>query len=39
MADMDAARLLGALRRAADDLTHRRNPLAEGGLPALLATP
>ncbi len=39
VADMDGKRLLDALRRAADDLGHRRNPLAEGGLPALLATP
>ena len=39
VADVDATRMLGAMRRAADDLTHGRNPLAEGGLPALLATP
>ena len=39
VADMDAKRLLAALRRAADDVSHGRNPLAEGGLPALLATP
>ena len=39
VADMDAKRLLDAMRRAASDVTHRRNPLAEGGLPALLATP
>ena len=39
LADMDLKRLLGALRRAADDIGHGRNPLAEGGLPALLATP
>ncbi len=39
VADLDATRLLGALRRAADDVAHRRNPLAEGGLPALLASP
>ena len=39
VADMDGKRLLGALRRVADDVGHGRNPLAEGGLPALLATP
>jgi len=39
VADMDLKRLLDALRRAADDLGHGRNPLAEGGLPALLASP
>ena len=39
LADMDAKSLLGALRRAADDVAHGRNPLAEGGLPALLASP
>ena len=39
VADMDAKRLLAALRRVADDVGHGRNPLAEGGLPALLATP
>ena len=39
VADMDAKRLLDALRRAAGDLASGHNPLAEGGLPALLATP
>ena len=39
VADMDAGRLLAALRRAAGDVSSGRNPLAEGGLPALLATP
>jgi len=39
VADMDAKRLLDALRRAAGDVSRGRNPLAEGGLPVLLATP
>ena len=39
VADVDAKRLLDALRRAADEVAHRRNPLADGGLPALLASP
>jgi coenzyme F420 biosynthesis associated uncharacterized protein len=39
IADMDARRFLGALRRAAEDVARGRNPLAEGGLPALLASP
>jgi len=38
VADMDAKRLVAALRRMLDDLGHGRNPLAEGGLPALLAS-
>ena len=39
VADIDTTRLLAALRRVADEVVHGRNPLAEGGLPALLATP
>jgi coenzyme F420 biosynthesis associated uncharacterized protein len=39
VADLDAKRLLDGLRRAADEIGHGRNPLAEGGLPALLASP
>jgi len=39
VADMDAKRFLDALRRAAGDVGRGRNPLAEGGLPAMLATP
>jgi len=39
VADIDASRLLAALRRVVDEVSHGRNPLAEGGLPALLATP
>jgi len=39
VADMDSKRLLDALRRVVDEVGHGRNPLAEGGLPALLATP
>lgn len=39
VADMDRKRLTDALRRVADAVGHGRNPLAEGGLPALLATP
>ena len=39
VADVDAKRLFDALRRAADEVGHGRNPLAEGGLPALLASP
>ncbi|MEO5679213.1 MAG: zinc-dependent metalloprotease [Acidimicrobiales bacterium] len=39
VADMDARRLLDALRRVVDEVGHGRNPLADGGLPALLATP
>jgi len=39
VADMDAQRLLDALRRAAGEVSRGRNPLAEGGLPTLLATP
>jgi coenzyme F420 biosynthesis associated uncharacterized protein len=39
VADVDAKRFLVALRRAAEDLARGRNPLAEGGLPALLASP
>ena len=35
---MDSKRLLDALRRVVDEVAHRRNPLAEGGLPGLLAT-
>ncbi|CAA9219201.1 MAG: FIG021250: possible hydrolase [uncultured Acidimicrobiales bacterium] len=38
VADMDSKRLLDALRRVVDEVAHRRNPLAEGGLPGLLAT-
>ncbi len=39
VADLDAKRLLDAARRAAGDVSHGRNPLADGGLPALLASP
>jgi len=39
IADMDLKRLLDILRRLADDVGHGRNPLAEGGLPVLLASP
>ena len=39
VADMDSKRLLEALRRVVNEVGHRRNPLVEGGLPGLLATP
>lgn len=38
-ADLDAKRAVGVLRRIATDLARGRNPLAEGGLPMLLASP
>jgi coenzyme F420 biosynthesis associated uncharacterized protein len=37
--DPDPRRLLGALRRAVDEIRAGRNPLDEGGLVALLASP
>jgi len=39
VADIDVKRFIEALRRVADDLGQGRNPLADGGLPALLASP
>ena len=39
MVDPDPRRLMQAIGRAADEIRHGRNPLDEGGLVALLASP